>query len=679
MDSQRGTGRVPLPPINELFTNYQRSKSKMFSCPKCLDHRAFSQEDELFSHVTQRHPEYFEKAKGDGRTAAIRAWLRQEMHRDEHSSRSALGSPFKPSTASPLDSRGQGGSRASRPQRAVSTGAVPPASRTGWCKVPGDTENLALDHGQDYSMVDPTAPVSPIRPRKRTAPSPSDLSNELHSPNRGRGAPRPGADGDTSLQSNPTCAKLWRNQPDPDPAWNIPLEEPPRVYDKYAHVFRSKKVPVRRISIRPREVFPPMQQKQPIPPQPVQPQAGGRPVLLRNPTQQGPKDSSSESYPEKNPEKNPKKNPGLVLQPETRPISQDQLVAEVKGIYAGLVMVEAKCVDVDNKQAKDAQEAEPGKQPKLNNEQWQALIALHRTLLHEHHDFFLASHHPSASPALRRLASKYAMPARMWRHGIHSFLELLRHRLPDSLEHMLSFIYLAYSMMALLLETVPTLEANWIECLGDLGRYRMAIEDDDIRDREVWTGVARIWYSKAADKSPTVGRLYHHLAILARPNVLQQLYYYTRSLSCVQPFPSARESIPVGTIRAGLMKPTIDNEELAALLLSAAESPTWRDYLDGLSRPEYHAIFKRVTQAYFLMNIPDRNPRESREDYMGRLEQVKDLVKVFVFVNLGCHANTLSIFAAHVVEGRHWPILPVHIYQGDGDAGNGSDATQADP
>jgi hypothetical protein len=31
-----------------------------------------------------------------------------------------------------------------------------------------------------------------------------------------------------------------------------------------------------------------------------------------------------------------------------------------------------------------------------------------------------------------------------------------------------------------------------IECLGYLGRYRMAIEDDDIRDREVWAGVVRI-------------------------------------------------------------------------------------------------------------------------------------------------------------------------------------------
>jgi hypothetical protein len=103
----------------------------------------------------------------------------------------------------------------------------------------------------------------------------------------------------------------------------------------------------------------------------------------------------------------------IILQPETRPISQERLVAQVKGIYAGLVIVEAKCIEVYNKQAILAQ-ADPSAQLKLNNEQWQALIALHRTLLYKHHDFFLASQQPSASPALRRLASKYAMPARMW-------------------------------------------------------------------------------------------------------------------------------------------------------------------------------------------------------------------------------------------------------------------------
>jgi len=220
---------------------------------------------------------------------------------------------------------------------------------------------------------------------------------------------------------------------------------------------------------------------------------------------------------------------------ETHPLTEEQLVNEVRGIYAGLVMVEKKCIEIDKQQAESKN--------KLSDHQWQALISLHRTLLHEHHDFFLASQHPSASPVLKKLAEKYAMPARMWRYGIHSFLELLRHRLPDSLEHTLTFLYLAYSMMTLLLESVPAFEDTWIECLGDLARYRMAVEESDLRDRETWAGVARYWYHQAADKSPNVGRIQHHLAVLARPDMLQQLFYYTKSLVSLHPFPSAGESI----------------------------------------------------------------------------------------------------------------------------------------
>ncbi|KAK1445870.1 hypothetical protein CMEL01_10113 [Colletotrichum melonis] len=280
----------------------------------------------------------------------------------------------------------------------------------------------------------------------------------------------------------------------------------------------------------------------------------------------------------------------LIKQPETRPISQEQLVAEVKGIYAGLVMVESKCIEVDN-----AQSSNNETNPKLNNEQWQALIALHRTLLHEHHDFFLASQHPSASPALRRLASKYAMPARMWRHGIHSFLELLRHRLPASLEHMLTFIYLAYSMMALLYETVPTFEDTWIECLGDLGRYRMAIEDDDLKDREVWTSVSRHWYSKASDKAPQTGRLYHHLAILARPNALQQLFYYTKSLCVPVPF---LESNPImRAIKSG----RADDADIPMEEAETIAAPTQK-FLDALD-------FAARTHNVVLRRFGDENIR----------------------------------------------------------------------
>jgi hypothetical protein len=62
------------------------------------------------------------------------------------------------------------------------------------------------------------------------------------------------------------------------------------------------------------------------------------------------------------------RDPSILLQPETRPISQEQLVNEVKGIYAGLVMVEKKCVEIDAQQSQN--------QAKLSHEQWQVSCGL---------------------------------------------------------------------------------------------------------------------------------------------------------------------------------------------------------------------------------------------------------------------------------------------------------------
>ena len=230
---------------------------------------------------------------------------------------------------------------------------------------------------------------------------------------------------------------------------------------------------------------------------------------------------------------------GILSQPESRPITSDQLATEVKNIYSKLVAVEAKCVSLDNIELASSNKCIDIQE----SEKWQALMALHRTLLYEHHDFLSASQHPAAHEPLRKLALKYSMPARMWKHAIHSFLEVLRRRLPDSMDYMLQFIYTAYQMIALLYETLDAFKSTWIECLGDLARYRMAIEDGIQRDRETWGMVARSWYSLASDLHPHVGRLYHHLGILARPHAVQQLHLYSRSLTCIEPFPNARESL----------------------------------------------------------------------------------------------------------------------------------------
>ncbi|CZR50382.1 uncharacterized protein PAC_00254 [Phialocephala subalpina] len=269
-----------------------------------------------------------------------------------------------------------------------------------------------------------------------------------------------------------------------------------------------------------------------------------------DPPEQAPSDheSAADSNPPPRPAKpsnadlNGESTSITLICPDPKGLTPEILIAETKSIYAGLVIVEAKCIEVDQKQAALAQVSGSGP-TKLTTEQWHLLTALHRTLLHEHFDFFLATQHPVASPKLKKLASKYAMPARMWRHGVHSYLELLRHRLPDSLEHMLTFIYIAYIIIAMLYENFSAFEDIWIECLGDLGRYRMAINTDDLRDREVWTRIATYWYSKISSRTPGTGRIHHHLAILNRHQSLNCLFLYMKSLSAVTPFHSSRLSI----------------------------------------------------------------------------------------------------------------------------------------
>lgn len=79
----------------------------------------------------------------------------------------------------------------------------------------------------------------------------------------------------------------------------------------------------------------------------------------------------------------------------------------------------------------------------MRDGEWRLLMAQHEQLLHKHHDFFHASQHPSARSVLREIPAKRAMTVRLWRHGVHNFLEVLRHRLPESSEHMLAFMHIA--------------------------------------------------------------------------------------------------------------------------------------------------------------------------------------------------------------------------------------------
>ncbi|KAJ5947434.1 hypothetical protein N7466_000449 [Penicillium verhagenii] len=250
---------------------------------------------------------------------------------------------------------------------------------------------------------------------------------------------------------------------------------------------------------------------------------------------------------------------GMLKQLEVNNIELKQLKAEVKNIEGALKKAEEDCIEKDKEYAETKQD--------LSKPQWQEMVEMHLKLLYEHHNFFLASHHPIADEELKQKAAENAMPSRMWRYGIHSFLELLRQKLPKSLGHMQKFIYNAYPMITLLLETVPKFQETWIECLGDLSRYRMAIEESDMRDREVWAGISRYWYNLDADQRPDVGRIQHHLAVLARPDGLQQLFYYTKALVTVRPFHNARYSISL-LFNLYRGQPAIQNTMVPAFIMT---------------------------------------------------------------------------------------------------------------
>jgi len=69
------------------------------------------------------------------------------------------------------------------------------------------------------------------------------------------------------------------------------------------------------------------------------------------------------------------------LQLVPRPMSHEQLVVEVKDIYAGLVMVEAKCIDIDERQSAATPKRDSSKRPELKIDQWQSLSSFSTNIM----------------------------------------------------------------------------------------------------------------------------------------------------------------------------------------------------------------------------------------------------------------------------------------------------------
>lgn len=226
---------------------------------------------------------------------------------------------------------------------------------------------------------------------------------------------------------------------------------------------------------------------------------------------------------------------------------------------------------------------------------WAELVSMHKKLADCHHHFLKISLDPQVPPGLRQSPLRYNIPVRLWQVGFHLLLERLRFAWMshNAIAHDLltDFIYYAYQFYNGLYEDdmLSSFRSAWIEALGDLARYRMAVAcaegdsedaakqkkareariDDgdsdneqpipsgasigqevadnwDVEERETWRVTARDWYAKGIIEKPGEGRLHHHLALLCRDVRGREghaLYHFTKSLCASHPFETSRESV----------------------------------------------------------------------------------------------------------------------------------------
>lgn len=210
----------------------------------------------------------------------------------------------------------------------------------------------------------------------------------------------------------------------------------------------------------------------------------------------------------------------------------EKLLVEIQNAYFDISRLEEKCT-LSFKQAELRYGTE------FNAEMYGDLYTCQVKLMNKYFDFMFLAYHPSGDSVTRGLVKRYKIPLRMWNKGIFKFLDILRSKLPDSKELIAKFIFHCFHLLSMLVEPPYESRHMWLEALGDIARFSMAVGDISNCD---WRVISQYWYLQATNKSPGVGRLYHHCAVVCIYR-LESLYYFCKSLTVLQPFAPSREII----------------------------------------------------------------------------------------------------------------------------------------
>ncbi|KAF7304708.1 PINc domain-containing protein [Mycena kentingensis (nom. inval.)] len=271
--------------------------------------------------------------------------------------------------------------------------------------------------------------------------------------------------------------------------------------------------------------------------------------------------------------------------------SSNVFAIQLKKLYRAITELETKIKQEDSDEAEDSGRVLLKTKDTQNDEierekerdMWQRRLNNHKELAELIHNLLEISLAPSVPPSLRNIPVKYNIIIRLWSFGFHKLLEALRRASftsPLALEHLQDFIYYAYTFYTGLLEepTLSSFKSGWLEALGDLARYKMAVAamvvggsdagvsltsaalsaagtssdtlappaaaaaksisdapaariDDSPSpsiglaaarlfelepEKERWRCIAREWFGMGIADQPGHGKLHHHLGLLSR-------------------------------------------------------------------------------------------------------------------------------------------------------------------
>ncbi|KAF7347165.1 PINc domain-containing protein [Mycena venus] len=161
---------------------------------------------------------------------------------------------------------------------------------------------------------------------------------------------------------------------------------------------------------------------------------------------------------------------------------------QLKKLYRAIMDLEAKIkqqeISAENEDANlvplKAKDQDSEVESDKECEKWKRQIEDHKELAEIIHNLLEISLAPSVPASLRNIPIKYNIVIRLWTFAFHTLLESLRRASFTSvlaLEHLQDFIYYAYTFYTGLLEepTLNPFKSCWLEALGDLARYKMAV------------------------------------------------------------------------------------------------------------------------------------------------------------------------------------------------------------